>query len=195
MPTKIARKLQDARAAGSMSSTASAATPDRKLATCQPVSVVALITAPPVEKSAAAAKRRTLERSRSCDVIEPGTTNTLHLTGEIHVVTHVRFSEAGVPTVGVWANLVRVRGTSQTTGITYLGVGAGNLSWVGVSPGPPNIPEQTFDLGLVALSQPPGPPDTPPSPILPIFLRAFRFGVEDTNFGRLLGVEASFVSD
>ena len=130
------------------------------------------------------------------DIIEPGTSNTLHLTGEIHVVTHVTFSDTGVPTVGIWANLVRVRGTSQTTGITYLGVGAGNLSWVGQPPGPPDIPEQTLDLGLVALSvQPPGPPNTPPSPVLPVFLRAFHFGAEDTNFGRLLSVEASFVSD
>ena len=127
------------------------------------------------------------------DIIEPGTTNTLHLTGEVHVVTHVAFSEAGVPTVGIWANLVRVRGTSQTTGTTYLGVGAGNLSWVGTSPGPPNIPEQALELGLVALGhQPPGSLDTPPNPILPVFLRDFRFGAEDPNVGRLLNVEASF---
>ena len=90
------------------------------------------------------------------DIIEPGSTNTVHLTGEIHVVTQVVFSEAGVPTVGIWANLVRVRGTSAATGTTYLAVGAGNLSSVGVSPGPPNIPEQTLDLGLIALGQPPG---------------------------------------
>ena len=130
------------------------------------------------------------------DILEPGTTTTLHLTGEVHVVTHVTFSDAGVPTVGIWANLVRVRATSQTTGITYLGVGAGNLGWAGISPGPPEIPEQTLELGLVALErQPPGPPDTPPSPVLPIFLRDFRFGAEDTNVGRLSSVEASFVSD
>ena len=115
------------------------------------------------------------------DILEPGTTNTLHLTGEIHVVTHVAFSDAGVSIVGIWANLVRVRGTSQTTGITYLGVGAGNVGWAGANPGPPEIPEQTFDMGLVALSISPGPPDVPPSPILPVFLREFRFGAEDTN--------------
>jgi len=129
------------------------------------------------------------------DVGEPGTTNTLHLTGEIHVLTQVAFSEAGVPTVSIWANLVRVRGTSAVTGITYLGVGAGNLSWVGISPGPPDIPEQRLDLALVSLSVSPGPPNVPPSPILPVFLREFRFGTEDTNFGRLVSVEASFVSD
>jgi len=129
------------------------------------------------------------------DVIEPGTANTLHLTGEIHVLTQVAFSETGVPTVGVWANLVRVRGTSAVTGITYLGVGAGNLSWVGTSPGPPNIPEQRLDLALVSLSINPGPPETPPNPILPVFLRDFRFGAEDTNFGRLVTVAASFGSN
>ena len=129
------------------------------------------------------------------DIIEPGTSNTLHLTGEIHVLTQVVFSETGVPTVGIWANLVRVRGTSAVTGITYLGVGAGNLTWVGISPGPPNISEERLDFALVSSSVSPGPPDVPPSPVLPVFLRDFRFGAEDTNFARLLGVEGSFVSD
>ena len=128
------------------------------------------------------------------DIIEPGTANTLHLTGELHVVTHVLFSEAGAPTVGIWANLVRVRGTSAATGATYLGVGAGNLTWVGISPGPPEIPELRLDLALVSLSANPGPPETPPNPILPVFLRQFHFGAEDTNFGRLLAVDAGFVT-
>src|SRR5215218_631512 len=44
------------RAAGRSRSTVSAATPERKLATCQLVSAVALIAAPPVEKSRAAAR-------------------------------------------------------------------------------------------------------------------------------------------
>src|SRR5215217_2560497 len=42
------------RAARSSRNTVSAATPERKLATCQLVSAVALIAAPPVEKSSAA---------------------------------------------------------------------------------------------------------------------------------------------
>jgi hypothetical protein len=129
------------------------------------------------------------------DIVEPGTTNTLHLTGEIHVLTKVAFSETGVPTVGIWANLVRVRGTSAVTGVTYLGVGAGNLTWVGINPGPPDVPEQSLDLALVSLSTSPGPPNTPPSPILPVCLRDFHFGAEDTNFGKLVSVQASFVSD
>jgi hypothetical protein len=129
------------------------------------------------------------------DIIEPGTTNTLHLTGEIHILTLVRFSDTGVPTVDIWANLVRVRGTSTASGITYLGVGAGNLTWAGVNPSSPEIPEQTLDLGLVSLSTNPGSPDTPPNPILPVFLRNFQFGAENTNFGRLTSVEASFVSE
>ena len=128
------------------------------------------------------------------DIIEPGTTTTLHLTGEIHVVTHVAFSDAGVPIVGIWANLVRVRGTSAATGVTYLGVGAGNFAFVGINPGPPNIPEQRFDVALVSVSISPGPPETPPNPILPVFLRDFHFGAEDTNVGRLLAVAAGFVS-
>src|SRR5689334_15910837 len=53
------------------------------------------------------------------DINEPGTTNMVHLTGEIHVLTQVVFSDTGVPSVGIWANLVRVRGTSSVTGITY----------------------------------------------------------------------------
>src|SRR5215471_16051047 len=65
------------------------------------------------------------------DINEPGTTNMVHLSGEVHVVTHVTFSDTGVPSVGIWANLVHVTGTSSVTGISYLGVGAQNVSWVG----------------------------------------------------------------
>lgn len=126
------------------------------------------------------------------DIVEPGTTNILHLTGEVHVVTHVTVSEQGVPSVSIWANLVRVRGTSQATGATYLAVGAGNVEWTGTSPGPPGIPEQQLEFGLVNVGTDPGPPNLPPSPIVPVFFRAFRFGAEDTNFGRLQDVEASF---
>jgi hypothetical protein len=126
------------------------------------------------------------------DIFEPGTTNTLHLTGEIHVLTQVTFSETGVPTVQIWANLVRVRGTSSVTGITYLGVGAQNVSWVGGNPGPPDIPEQQFSFTLVSLEVNPGPPNFPPRPILPVFLRNFVFGAEDTNQGELQTVEAGF---
>src|SRR4030095_6377553 len=126
------------------------------------------------------------------DIIEPGTTNTLHLTGEIHVLTQVTFSDTGLPAVQIWANLMRVRGTSSETGITYLGVGAQNVSWVGAQPGPPTIPEQQFSFTLVSLEVKPGPPNVPPSPILPVLLTNFVFGVEDTNFGELQSVEATF---
>src|SRR5262245_27055174 len=98
------------------------------------------------------------------DITEPGTTNTLHLTGEVHVLTQVVFSDTGVPSVGIWANLIRVRGTSAVTGITYLGVGAHNVSWVGVNPGPPDIPQENFSFEMVSLETSPGPPQTPPSP-------------------------------
>jgi hypothetical protein len=126
------------------------------------------------------------------DITEPGTTNTVHLTGEVHVLTQVMFSDTGVPSVGIWANLVRVRGTSSVTSITYLGVGAQNASWVGVNPGPPTIPEQQFSFTLVSLDVNPGPPNVPQSPILPVFLGNFVFGVEETNFGDLQSVDASF---
>jgi hypothetical protein len=126
------------------------------------------------------------------DITEPGTTNLLHLTGEIHVLTQVTFSETGLPAVQIWANLVRVRGTSSETGITWLGVGAQNVSWVGGNPGPPNIPEQELSFTLVSLEGNPGPPDFPPSPILPVLLTNFVFGAEDTNQGELQTVEAGF---
>jgi hypothetical protein len=125
------------------------------------------------------------------DINEPGTTNMVHLTGEIHVLTQVVFSDTGVPSVGIWANLVRVRGTSSVTGITYLGVGAQNISWVGASPGVLDIPEQQLSFTLVSLATPPS-PVVPPSPILPVFLRNFVFGAENTNQGELLSVEAGF---
>ena len=126
------------------------------------------------------------------DIIEPGTSNTLHLTGEVHVLTQFTVSDQGVPSVAVWANLVRVRGTSQVTGNTYLAVGAGNVRWIGVNPGPPDIPEQQLDFALVSIGTNPGPPEVPPSPIVPVFFRRFVFGAEDTNFGKLQTVDASF---
>jgi hypothetical protein len=66
---------------------------------------------------------------------------------------------------------------------------------VGTSPGPPNIPEQTFNFSLVALGVPPS-PILPPSPVLPVFLRNFSFCQEiNCAPGALQFVEASFVSD
>jgi len=126
------------------------------------------------------------------DINEPGTTNMVHLSGEVHVVTHVAFSDTGVPSVGIWANLVHVTGTSSVTGITYLGVGAQNVSWVGLNPGPPGIPEQNFSFVVISVEQSPGPPTVPPSPVLPVFLRNFVFGAEDTNQGQLQSVETGF---
>src|SRR5688572_7598087 len=58
------------RAAGRRRSTTSAATPERKLATCQLVSAVALIAAPPVEKSSAAP--RISRRLRVDAIPQPG---------------------------------------------------------------------------------------------------------------------------
>jgi len=126
------------------------------------------------------------------DINEPGTTNTIHLSGEVHVVTHVTVSDTGVPSVGIWANLVHVTGTSAVTGITYLGVGAQNVNWVGVNPGPPTIPEQDFSFVLISVETSPGPPTVPPSPVLPVFLRNFVFGAEDTNQGQLQSLETGF---
>ena len=126
------------------------------------------------------------------DIIEPGTTNTvLHLTGEVHVLTHVTYSDTGIATVSIWANLIRVRGTSPG-GVTYLAVGAGNVSWIGVSPGPPNVSEQQLEFALVSVGINPGPPNTPPSPIVPVFFRNFVFGAENTNLNKLQSVDASF---
>jgi hypothetical protein len=125
------------------------------------------------------------------NIIEPGTTNVLHLTGEVHVLTQVTFSDTEVPSVEIWANLVRVRGTSDGTGITYLGVGADNIEWLSSQPGPPNIPEQEFTFTLVSVQGTPGPPRVPPSPCR-VFLDNFVFGAENTNFGELLSVDASF---
>ena len=126
------------------------------------------------------------------NITEPGTTNVVHLTGEVHVITQVTFSDTGLPAVQIWANLVRVRGTSSATGITYLGVGASNTSWVGGNPGPPDIPEQQLTFTLVSLEGNPGPPNLPPNPVLPVFLGNFVFGVEDTNAGELQTVDATF---
>jgi hypothetical protein len=124
------------------------------------------------------------------DVIEPGTTNTVHLTGEVHIVTQARFdADTNQWAVSMFANLVRVRGTSASTGVTYLGVGAVNVSWVGTDPGPPD--DVQVDFGLLSLAHPPN-PIVPPSPNLPVYFRDFTFAQEAGQRGTLLAVTASF---
>jgi hypothetical protein len=114
-------------------------------------------------------------------------------SGQVHVLTRVTFSDAFVPAVQMYVNLIGVEGTSATSGRTYLLVGASNVEWVGTSPGPPEIPEQTFNFSPVQVN--PGPPDLPPSPILPVFLRDFVFAQEAGSEGSLQNVVASFLSD
>jgi hypothetical protein len=121
--------------------------------------------------------------------------DTVHLSGEIHVLTQVRFSDSGVPTVDIFVNLNRVEGASISTGATYLLVGATNLEVVGSNPGPPNIPEQSFNFTLISVGGQPGPPNVPPNPIIPIFLRNFVFAQEAGFEGNLQSVDASFISD
>jgi hypothetical protein len=119
--------------------------------------------------------------------------DTVLLSGRVHILSRVTFSDAFVPTVNLYVNLIGVEGTSDTTGNRYLVVGASNVEWVGISPGPPNIPEQTFNFSLVETN--PGPPDVPPSPILPVYLRDFVYAQEAGSEGSLQGVVASFLSD
>jgi len=57
-PRRARISLTDSACAGSATSTASAATPERKLATCQALRLENLIAAPPVEKRNAAATMR-----------------------------------------------------------------------------------------------------------------------------------------
>jgi hypothetical protein len=135
-------------------------------------------------------------------------------SGQVHVLTQVTFSDAFVPTVNMYINLIGVEGTSATSGRTYLLVGAYNVEWVSGNPGPPVIPDQTFNFSLVESNpgppdtspgppqqppgppqQPPGPPTTPPNPILPVFLRDFVFTQEAGFEGTLQNVVASFLSD
>jgi hypothetical protein len=117
----------------------------------------------------------------------------VNFSGQVHVLTRVTFSHTFVPAVQMYVNLIGVQGTSLTTGSSYLLVGASNAEWVGLNPGPPDIPEQTFNFSLVETN--PGPPDVPPSPIVPVFLHEFTFAQEAGFEGTLLRVEASFVSD
>jgi hypothetical protein len=114
-------------------------------------------------------------------------------SGQVHVLTRVTFSDAFVPAVQMYVNLIGVEGTSATSGRTYVLVGASNVEWVGINPGPPDIPEQTFNFSLVQIS--PGPPELPPSPVLPVFLRDFVFAQEAGSEGSLHNVVASFLSD
>ena len=125
---------------------------------------------------------------------------TVFLSGRVHILSRVTFSDAFVPTVNLYVNLIGVEGTSDTTGNRYLVVGASNVEWVGINPGPPDIPEQTFNFNLAEANPgppetSPGPPELPPSPVLPVFLRDFVFAQEAGSEGSLQGIVASFLSD
>src|SRR5690348_8115340 len=67
-PTNAPCQVHPRRAAGVMNQSATAATPERKLAICQPVSAAALIAAPPVENRKAAP--RSCKRAMERDVME-----------------------------------------------------------------------------------------------------------------------------
>src|SRR5690348_8483456 len=67
-PTNAPCQVHPRRAAGVMNQSATAATPERKLAICQPVSAAALIAAPPVENRKAAP--RSCNRAMERDVME-----------------------------------------------------------------------------------------------------------------------------
>lgn len=125
--------------------------------------------------------------------------DTVLLSGRVHILSRVTFSDAFVPTVNLYVNLIGVEGTSDTTGNRYLVVGASNVEWFGTNPGPPDIPEQTFNFSLVETNPgppeiSPGPPNTPPNPILSVFLRDFVYAQEAGSEGSLQAVVASFDS-
>jgi hypothetical protein len=121
-------------------------------------------------------------------------------SGQVHILTRVTFSDAFLPSVQMYINLIGVEGTSATSGRTYLLVGASNVEWVGSNPGPPTIPEQTFNFDLVEVNPgppqvQPGPPTVPPNPVLPVYLRDFVFAQEAGFEGSLQHVVASLSSD
>jgi hypothetical protein len=156
-----------------------------------PALVVLSLLAPPVEATSPGPPVVTsLFVPIEGDVVEPGTSNLVHLTGEVHVLTQAVFDGAtGQWDVAFYANLVRVRGTSAASGITYLGVGAQSTSWVGTNPGPPQT-EVPLAFSLVGIA--PGPPTVPPNPILPVYFRDFVFAQEAGYEGNLQSVTASF---
>lgn len=126
--------------------------------------------------------------------------DVVSFSGQVHVLTRVTFSENFVPAVQMYFNLLGVHGTSATTGRSYVLVGAKNTEWIGINPGPPDIPEQDLGASLIQVSPgppdvSPGPPNLPPSPIVPIYLRDFTFAQEAGHEGSLQHVVASFVSD
>jgi len=126
--------------------------------------------------------------------VELSNGDVVNFSGQVHVVTRVTFSEAFLPAVQMYVNLDRVEGVSPTSGNTYLLVGASNTEWVGINPGPPEIPQQVFSFNLVEIQVNPGPPDLPPSPVIPVYLRDFSFIQEAGSEGTLTGVIASFES-
>jgi hypothetical protein len=125
------------------------------------------------------------------DIVEPGTTNILHLTGEVHVVTHFTVSDQRVFAVSIWANLVRVRGTSQATGNTYLAVGRATSDGAASTPALPIFRYSSSSSASSTSAQALVRRKFRPVLSFPSF-RNFRFGAEDTNFGKLQDVDAGF---
>lgn len=116
--------------------------------------------------------------------------DVVFLSGRVHVLSRATFSDAFVPTLNLYVNIVGVEGTTTGTGVRYLVVGATNFEWIGTSPGPPNVSDQTFSFSLIQVN--PGPPDLPPNPVLPVYLRDFVYAQEAGSEGSLQNVVASF---
>jgi hypothetical protein len=109
------------------------------------------------------------------------TTEALGVTGSIHVVTRCART---IPTdpCQIFVNLVGVEGEGQTTGLRYLGVGAGSVEL------PPN---PIVPLVLTVALLPVGAPGLPPNPIQPDEAMRVTLTLEfDVASGVLLSVTA-----
>jgi hypothetical protein len=91
-----------------------------------------------------------------------GQTDTVPLTGDVHVVAHATPATGGTFDVRLLVNLHGVRGVGELTGVSYIAVGAARFEGQGVAPSTHHEVIGAFALETL---HPPD-PAVPPDPVL-----------------------------
>ena len=117
------------------------------------------------------------------------TTDTVTLTGVLHLVLHVVPPDPILPTdpMRVRVNLEQVAGVGEDTSLRYLAVGADQVNFATVPPDP--ILPLDLSFSLVQLPDPTVPPDpiSPPNPVLPLDVAVFLTLTEDGQWEATIG--------
>lgn len=97
-----------------------------------------------------------------------GTTDTVPLAGDVHIVTHVMMNGPTASAIHVYVNLANVTGVGTPSGADYLLLGAASKRFQ--PEGPPVVDPFLLGFVLMPVGAPPD-PIIPPDPITPVPLR------------------------